>query len=39
MLEPGDLAPDFAVGDRTLHQMLEERAGIVFFFPRAFGAG
>jgi peroxiredoxin len=39
MLEPGDVAPDFAVGDRTLHQMLEERAAVIFFFPRSFGAG
>ena len=39
MLEPGDVAPDFGVGNRTLHQMLKERAVAVFFFPRAFGAG
>jgi peroxiredoxin len=39
MLEPGDPAPDFAVGDRTLHGMLEEQRVVVFFFPKTFTAG
>jgi peroxiredoxin len=39
MLEPGELAPDFEVAGRTLHQMLEERVVVVFFFPKAFGSG
>jgi peroxiredoxin len=39
MLEPGDPAPDFAVGKRTLHQMLDKRAVALFFYPKAFGVG
>ena len=39
MLRPGDAAPDFSVGDRSLHQMLEDRAVVVFFFFSTFGAG
>jgi len=39
MLEPGDVAPDFAVGKRSLHQMLDERTVAVFFYPKAFGIG
>jgi len=39
MLKPGDLAPDFAVGKRSLHQMLGKRVVAVFFFPKAFGLG
>ncbi len=39
MLKPGDQAPDFAIGDRTLHQILEERRAVVFFFPKTFTAG
>jgi peroxiredoxin len=38
-LRVGDPAPDFAVGERTLHQMLGERGVILFFFPKAFTAG
>jgi peroxiredoxin len=39
VLKPGDPAPDFRVGDRTLHQMLEERVVVVFFFPKTFTSG
>jgi peroxiredoxin len=39
MLERGDVAPDFRAGDRSLHEMLRERAVVVFFFPKAFTAG
>jgi peroxiredoxin len=39
MLKAGDEAPDFAIGDRTLHGTLEERAVVVFFFPKTFTAG
>jgi peroxiredoxin len=39
MLEVGDDAPDFRVGERTLHQMLEERKVVVFFFPKTFTKG
>jgi peroxiredoxin len=39
MLKPGDAAPDFPVGESSLHEMLEDRAIVVFFFPKAFGVG
>ena len=39
MLETGDEAPDFRIGERTLHQILAERAVVVFFFPKTFTAG
>jgi peroxiredoxin len=39
MLSIGDPAPDFAVGDRTLHEMLEAGPAVVFFFPKTFTAG
>jgi peroxiredoxin len=39
MLKRGEVAPDFAVGKTTLYEMLEERAAIVFFFPKAFTPG
>jgi hypothetical protein len=39
MLQRGDAAPDFRVGDRSLHEMLRERAVVLFFFPKAFTAG
>jgi len=39
MLKRGEAAPDFRVGDRSLHQMLRERAVVLFFFPKAFTAG
>ena len=39
MLKQGEPAPDFRVGDRTLHQMLPERVVVLFFFPKAFTAG
>ena len=39
MLEAGDAAPDFRIGDRTLHQILEKRTVVIFFFPKTFTAG
>ena len=39
MLKPGDAAPDFAVGKRTLHEMLEEGAVAITFYPKALGVG
>ncbi len=39
MLKRGDAVPDFSVGDRSLHEMLEGRGVVVFFFPKAFGVG
>ena len=39
MLDRGDPAPDFKVGESTLHRMLEDRAVAVFFFPKAFTPG
>jgi peroxiredoxin len=39
MLQPGAVAPDFAVGSRRLYDILEERSAAVFFFPKAFTPG
>lgn len=39
MLKRGTLAPDFAVAGRTLHQILDHTAAVVFFFPKAFTPG
>jgi peroxiredoxin len=39
MLQPGARAPDFAIGTRTLHGLLDERDVAVFFFPKAFTPG
>jgi peroxiredoxin len=39
MLKAGDPAPDFAVGDTTLHRLLEAGPAVVFFFPKAFTPG
>jgi peroxiredoxin Q/BCP len=39
MLTTGDRAPDFAVGETSLHKMLLETSVVVFFFPRAFSVG
>jgi peroxiredoxin len=39
MLKVGDPAPDFAVGDKTLHGMLAKGGVVVFFFPKAFTPG
>jgi peroxiredoxin len=39
MLKRGALAPDFEVGGTSLHALLEERAVVVFFFPKAFTPG
>lgn len=39
MLKRGQAAPDFKVGDRSLHQMLNDKTVVVFFFPKAFTPG
>jgi peroxiredoxin len=39
MLKPGNIAPDFAIGETSLYRLLEERAVLVFFFPKAFTPG
>jgi peroxiredoxin Q/BCP len=39
MLDRNQPAPDFRVGDRSLYDMLVERAVVVFFFPKAFTPG
>lgn len=39
MLKRGKVAPDFPIGDRSLYQMLEEKAVVIFFFPKAFTSG
>ena len=39
MLKRGEIAPDFSVGDRTLYQILDQTAAVVFFFPKAFTPG
>jgi peroxiredoxin len=39
VLKPGAAAPDFAVLGTTLYRLLEERAVVVFFFPKAFTPG
>ena len=39
MLRRGEVAPDFAVGGRTLYQILDERSAVVFFYPKAFTPG
>jgi thioredoxin-dependent peroxiredoxin len=37
MLKTGDPAPDFAIGESSLHRLLEKQSGaVVFFFPKAF---
>jgi peroxiredoxin len=39
VLAPGDPAPDFAIGETTLHRLLAKRAVVVYFFPKAFTPG
>jgi len=39
MLKQGDPVPDFPIGPTTLAKVLEERAVILFFFPKAFTPG
>ena len=39
MLAKGDLAPDFRVGEASLHAILATREAVVFFFPKAFTPG
>jgi len=39
VLDEGDVAPDFPVGDTMLHRVLARRVAVVFFFPKAFTSG
>jgi peroxiredoxin len=39
MLSTGEVAPDFAVGERTLYDILQRGAAVVYFFPKAFTPG
>lgn len=39
MLGAGDRAPDFAIGETTLHEKLKQTQMLVFFFPKAFTPG
>jgi peroxiredoxin len=39
MLEVGDAAPDFPIGDATLHDWLAAGRVAVYFFPKAFTPG
>jgi peroxiredoxin len=39
VLQAGDVAPDFAIGQTTLSALLREREAVVFFFPKAFTPG
>jgi peroxiredoxin len=39
VLQIGDPAPDFAVGETTLHRLLADKAAVVYFFPKAFTPG
>ena len=39
MLPPGAAAPDFPVGEGTLHRLLAGRSVALFFFPKAFTSG
>jgi len=36
MLKVGDVAPDFPIGETSLHRILDEKAVALYFFPRAF---
>jgi peroxiredoxin Q/BCP len=39
MLKVGEVAPDFPIATTSLYKLLEERAAVVFFFPKAFTPG
>lgn len=39
MLKAGDPAPDFPVGDTSLHGLLKRGQVAVYFFPKAFTPG
>jgi peroxiredoxin len=39
MLEKGETAPDFAIRETSLYELLEKRAVAVYFFPKAFTPG
>jgi thioredoxin-dependent peroxiredoxin len=36
MLHMGSVAPDFAIGESSLYEVLERGPAVVFFFPKAF---
>lgn len=39
MLNRGQAAPDFAIGEGSLHNLLTNRSVVLFFFPKAFTPG
>jgi peroxiredoxin len=39
MLEKGEVAPDFPIGESSLYKVLERGPAVVFFFPKAFTPG
>ena len=39
MLNRGQAAPDFAIGEGSLHKLLADRSVVLFFFPKAFTPG
>lgn len=39
MLRLGDAAPDFTLGDTTLHGLLQRAQVALYFFPKAFTPG
>jgi hypothetical protein len=39
VLQQGDAVPDFPIGESSLSKLLEERAVVLFFFPKAFTPG
>jgi peroxiredoxin len=39
MLKAGEIAPDFALGDATLYELLDQSRVVIFFFPKAFTSG
>jgi peroxiredoxin len=39
VLAASEIAPDFALGETTLYEILEQRSVVLFFFPKAFTPG
>ena len=39
MLNKGDIAPDFPLGDTSLYETLENGPVVLWFFPKAFTPG
>jgi peroxiredoxin len=39
MLAVGASAPDFQIGETTLHALLRKGRAVVFFYPKAFTPG